>query len=76
MGIRIIGTSLLVSFMITLVAMGVWNIAVVLAALIGNPHSPEALACVKYTFIGVFIGTYVLSFSWQVWQAMRPDEVE
>ena len=76
MGIRIVGSSLLVSFMITLVSVGVWNIAVVLAALIGNSHSPEDIACVRYTFFGVFIGTYVLSFAWQVWQAMRSADAE
>ena len=76
MGLRIVGSSLLVSFMFTLVAIGVWRVAVVLAALIGNPHSPEDIGCVKYTFFGIFIGTYVLSFGWQVWQVVRSADTE
>lgn len=76
MALRIIGSSLLVSLAITLVSVGVWSLSVPLAALIGNPHSVEAMACVKYTFKGIFIGTYLLSFCWQVWRAMQSERVE
>ena len=76
MALRIIGSSLLVSLAITLVSVGVWSLSVPLAALIGNPHSAEAMACEKYTFKGIFIGTYILAFCWQVWQAMRSNKVE
>ena len=76
MALRIVGSSLLVSLAITLVSVGVWNLSVPLAALIGNPHSAEAMECVRYTFMGVFIGTYVLSFCWQVYQAMNSERTE
>ena len=76
MGIRIVGTSLLVSLMITLVAVGVWSLSVPLAVLIGNPHSAEAMGCVRYTFMGIFIGTYILSFCYRVYQAMNSERTE
>ena len=76
MGLRIVGSSLLVSLAITLVAVGVWNLSVPLAVLIGNPHSPEAMGCVRYTFMGIFIGAYILSFCWQVWQATNGERTE
>lgn len=76
MGLLIIGISLLVSLSITLIAVGVWNLSVPLAALIGNPHSAEAMGCVRYTFIGMFIGTYILAFCYQVWRAMNSTDTE
>ena len=76
MGIRIVGTSLLVSLAITFVSVGVWSLSVPLAALIGNPHSAEAMGCVRYMFMGIFIGSYILAFCWQVYQTLQSERVE
>ena len=76
MGIRIIGISLLVAFTITLVFVGLWNVSVPLAVLIGNPHSAETMGCVRYTFLGMLIGTDILSFSWLVYQALKSERTE
>ena len=76
MGLRIVGISLLVSLAMTIVAVGVWQLAVPLAALTGNPHSTETLRCVRYTFMGIFIASYILSFCWQVYQAMKAGDAE
>ena len=76
MGIWIIGISLVVSFAITFASVGVWFLSVPLAALIGSPYSPEALGCAKYIFLGIFIGTYILSFCWQVYQALNSTEAK
>lgn len=79
MALRIIGVSLLVATAITLVSIGLWNLSVSLATLIGNPHSAETLetlGCVRYTFLGIFIASYVLSFCWQIWRAMNTERTD
>ena len=37
----------------------------------GNPHSAEAIECVRFTFLGMFVASYILSFVWQVYQALQ-----
>ena len=76
MGIRIIGISLLVAFTITFVSVGLWNVSVPLAVLIGNPHSADTMGYVRYTFLGMFIGTYILSFCWLVYQVLKSERTE
>ena len=76
MALQIIGISLLVAFAMLFVSVGVWYVSVPLTALTGNPHSAETLGCVRYTFLGVFIASYILSFCWQVYQAMQAGQAE
>lgn len=76
MGLRIIGISFLVAFAMTFVGMGVWFASVPLAAMTGNPHSAEAMDCVRYTFLGIFVASYILAFVWQVYQALQGERMK
>lgn len=76
MGLRIIGTSLAVSLAMTIVGVGVWYLSVPLAAFIGNPHSEEAIGCVRFAFLGIFTASYILTFCYQVYQALKATDME